>query len=97
MEGKVSCRKNSYRPKKVRVRDKGQFTIPFEYRKKFDIEEDTVMDVYQMGKVIIVTPEKLAVRELAKAVEAGMAEQGVNLEELLAELREGSHEYKKEE
>ena len=97
MEAQTGYQKTSYRPKKVRVRDKGQLTIPFDYRKKFGIEEDTVMDVYQLGRVIIVAPEKLAVRELAKAVSTEMNEQGVSLDHLLAELREGNHEYKKEE
>lgn len=97
MEGKTSSQKISYRPKKVRVRDKGQITIPHEFRRKFRIEEDTVMDVYQLGEVIIVSPEKLAVKELAGAITSGMKERDISLDDLLAELREGSHEYKKEE
>jgi len=97
VEGKTCSQKISYRPKKVRVRDKGQITIPYEFRRKFRIEEDTVMDVYQLGEVIIVSPEKLAVKELAGAITAGMKEQDISLDDLLAELREGSHEYKKEE
>jgi bifunctional DNA-binding transcriptional regulator/antitoxin component of YhaV-PrlF toxin-antitoxin module len=59
MEGKVNYPKVGYRPKKVRLRGKGQFTIPFEYREKAGIGEDTVLDVYQIGKVIIISPDNL--------------------------------------
>lgn len=96
MEGKVS-KKAVYRPKKVRVRGKGQFTIPSEYRERIGIKEDTVLDVYQLGKVIIATPEKLAIKELALSVREGMNEYKLSLEDLLADLREGKHEYIKEE
>ncbi|MEW5954424.1 MAG: AbrB/MazE/SpoVT family DNA-binding domain-containing protein [Bacillota bacterium] len=97
MESKVNYTKAGYRPKKVRLRSKGQFTIPFEYREKVGIGEDAVLDVYQIGKVIIISPDKLNVKELAMEVSAGMKEQGISLNELLAELREGSHEYQQEE
>lgn len=41
------------------------------------------MDVYQLGEVIIVSPEKLAVKELAGAITAGMKEQDISLDDLL--------------
>lgn len=95
MEVKIISK--NYRPKKVRVRSKGQFTIPFEFREKIGIREDTVLDVYNFGKVIIATPEKPVVKELAAAVREEMEEYKVNLDDLLAELREGRHEYSKED
>lgn len=95
MEGRIISK--SFRPKKVRVRGKGQFTIPVEIREKIGIQEDTVLDVYNLGKVIIATPEKLVVKELATAVREGMEEYKLDLDQLLAELREGQHEYHKEE
>ena len=71
-----------YRPKKVRVRARGQFTIPYEFRKKIGIEEDTVLDVYNFGKVIIATPGKIAVKELTQGVQEGMGKHKVNFHEL---------------
>ncbi|MEG6522470.1 AbrB/MazE/SpoVT family DNA-binding domain-containing protein [Desulfotomaculum sp. 1211_IL3151] len=94
MEGKMTV--NSFRPKKVRVRGKGQFTIPAEYRDRIGIEEDTVLEVYHFGKVMIATPEKSVVKELAQRVNEGMGEYKVDINELLADLREGKHEYIKE-
>ncbi len=96
MEARTAYQKASCHHKKVRVRDKGQLTIPFEFRKKFGIEENTVVDVYQVGRAIIVAPENLVVRELARSVKSEMGDQRISLEDLLSELREGRHEYQKE-
>ena len=84
-------------PKKVRVREKGQFTIPAEFRKKININEDDILDVYQVGKAIIATPFNLMVKELAKQVEQEMPKGDYSLAELLSELREGTHEYSEED
>jgi len=79
--------------KKVRVWGKGQFTIPSEIRKRLEIQEDTILEVFQIGRVFIATPERLKVKELASSVRKEMASAGLNLEQLLAGLREGNHEY----
>lgn len=44
----------------------------------------------------IATPEKLIVKELANAVQKDMARKEFNIDELLTELREGSHKYETE-
>ena len=79
--------------KKVRVWGKGQFTIPAEIRERLDISEDTILEVFQAGKALIATPEKLAVKELADAVQKDMSRKEINIDELLTELREGTHKY----
>jgi len=84
-------------PKKVRVREKGQFTIPSDFRKRIGIKADTVLDVYQIGKAIIVTPADLLVKELAKQVQQEVQKNNYTLTDLLADLREGSHDYFEED
>jgi AbrB family looped-hinge helix DNA binding protein len=79
--------------KSVRIRDKGQITIPSEIRERLDMELGTVMDVRQVGEAIVIYPRQSKVDELVKSVQQSMAEHGVDLEQLLAELREGNHEY----
>lgn len=79
--------------KKVRVWGKGQFTIPIEIREKLGIGEDTIMEVFQAGKALIATPEKMIVKELASSVQKEMSQKEINIEELLTELREGTHKY----
>jgi len=79
--------------KKVRMRERGQFTIPAEFRQRLGIEENSILRVFEIGGAIMVIPENTVVNELARQVEYGMKAAGMNLEELLWGLREGSHEY----
>lgn len=82
--------------KKVRVWGKGQFTIPAEIRERLGIGEDTILEVFQAGKALIATPEKMTVKGLAGSVQKDMRESETAIDDLLAELREGSHEYETE-
>ncbi len=75
--------------KKVRVWGKGQFTIPSELRDQLGIEEDTILEVFPVGKALMVTPETLTVKELASAVRKEMRRSNIQPEQLMAELREG--------
>lgn len=79
--------------KKVRVWGKGQLTIPVEIRERLDIKEDSYLEVFQIGKAIIATPERLIVKELADNFQKEMLKANVDLEKLLQELREGNHAY----
>ena len=85
-----------HRIKKVRVWVKGQFTIPADMRVRLGIVENTILEVFQVGKAIVVTPEKLIVKELAGAVSNELVQKEIDLKELLSELREGSHDYETE-
>lgn len=82
--------------KKVRLRGKGQFTIPSEIRDNLGIEEDTILEVFPVGNGFMVTPETLTIKELASAVRKDMKLSNVGLKELLAELREGGHKYEED-
>ncbi|HBT20536.1 MAG TPA: AbrB family transcriptional regulator [Peptococcaceae bacterium] len=85
--------KELFKPKKVRVWGKGQITIPVEIREKLGIKEDSYLEVFQIGRAIIATPERLAVKELSDNFQKEMLENDMNLEKLLQELREGEHVY----
>ncbi len=85
-----------YPTKKVRVWGKGQFTIPAEVRGNLMIREDTILDLYQVGKAIVVTPEKTLVSELSTEFTKTMNNQKLSLDDLLTELRDGSHDYEKD-
>ena len=82
--------------KKARVWGKGQFTIPADIRKRLGIEEDTILEVFQIGRAMIATPERLTVKALAEAVQKDMSKNNIDLKQLLEELREGSHDYEAE-
>ncbi|TEB07902.1 hypothetical protein Psch_01457 [Pelotomaculum schinkii] len=82
--------------RKVRVWGKGQFTIPAEIREHLGISEDTILEVFQIGKAIVATPENIKVKELAGSVQKDMEKNQIDIDALLAELREGSHSYETE-
>lgn len=92
-EGIISGYSENQKTRKVRVWGKGQFTIPAEIRERLDIREDTYLEVFQIGRAIVLTPERLVVKELADSFHKEMSKSGIDLEQLLKELREGSHEY----
>lgn len=92
-EGIISGYSENQKTRKVRVWGKGQFTIPAEIRERLDIREDTYLEVFQIGRAIVLTPESLVVKELADSFHKEMSKSGIDLEQLLKELREGSHEY----
>ena len=82
--------------KKVRLRGKGQFTIPSEIRDNLGIEEDTILEVIPIGDSFLATPKKLTVKEMASTVRKDMERSNIDLKDLLAELREGGHEYEED-
>ena len=95
MSDKKASFKNENTPKvnKVRAWSKGQFTIPASIRTRLGIKENTILEVFQVGNAIIATPKKSKVNELASYVQENAEVNNTSLNELLAELREGNHEY----
>lgn len=79
--------------KKVRVWGKGQLTIPADIRESLGIKEDTMLDVFQAGRAIVITPEKMLVKELASSVRKEIEKYDVDLKDLLNGLRAGSHKF----
>ncbi|MDD3022849.1 MAG: AbrB/MazE/SpoVT family DNA-binding domain-containing protein [Syntrophomonadaceae bacterium] len=79
--------------RKVRMRERGQFTIPAEIRQHLGIKGDSILQVLSVGGAMVVIPEETMVNELGRQIEYGMKKENMNLEELLSCLREGSHEY----
>lgn len=79
--------------RKVRMRERGQFTIPAEIREHLGVKEDSILQVLSIGRAMVVIPEETMVNELARQVEYAMKKEDLNLEELLSDLREDSHEY----
>lgn len=79
--------------RKVRMRERGQFTVPADIRERLGFKEDSMLQVLSIGRAMVVIPEETVVNELARQVEYAMNKEDLNLEELLLSLREGGHEY----
>jgi uncharacterized membrane protein YcaP (DUF421 family) len=54
------------------------------------------LEVFPVGNGFMATPKNLTIKELAAAVRKNMKRSHINLKELLAELREGGHEYEED-
>ncbi len=74
-------------PKLVRVRSRGQLTIPQDMREALGLDESTGLNVFRIGKVLILSPKRLQRASLAKEVEREMRRQGLTLKDLISDLR----------
>jgi bifunctional DNA-binding transcriptional regulator/antitoxin component of YhaV-PrlF toxin-antitoxin module len=73
-------------PKLVKLRSRGQLTIPQEMREALQIDERTGLNILQVGKVLIMTPRRLERVSLAKEVEKELKKEGLSLEDLISDL-----------
>jgi AbrB family looped-hinge helix DNA binding protein len=80
-------------PKLVRVRSKGQLTIPQDMREALSLDENTGLNIFRVGKVLIMSPKRLQRASLAKEVEREMKRQGLTLKNLISDLRVQREKY----
>jgi AbrB family looped-hinge helix DNA binding protein len=80
-------------PKLVRVRSKGQLTIPQDMREALSLDENTGLNIFRVGKVLIMSPKRLQRASLAKEVEREMKRQGLTLKDLISDLRVQREKY----
>ena len=74
-------------PRSTRLRRRGQLTIPQEIHDALSLDERTSLNIFRVGKALILTPKPLQRQSLAKAAEKEMKQEGVTLKELIADLR----------
>ena len=80
-------------PKFVRVRSRGQLTIPQDMRAALSLGENTGLNIFRVGKVLILSPKRLQRASLAKEVEREMKRQGLTLKDLISDLRVQREKY----
>lgn len=73
--------------KLIRMRSRGQITIPLELREALKMDETTGLNVLRVGKALIMTPRRLERASLAREMENELKRKGLSLEDLLADLR----------
>jgi len=83
-------------PRPARVRIRGQITIPREIREEMNLDEQATVNIFRVGKALLMTPKRLQRSSLAKKVEREMKRQGLSLEDLLADLRSQRKRYLEE-
>lgn len=74
-------------PKPVKLWGRGQLTIPKEVRRAMQLDDETQLSVFVVGRCLILTPKRLLRASLAKDVAKAMATDGISLDDLLGELK----------
>lgn len=80
----------------VKLRERGQVTIPYEYRKDLGLGKEDVLNVLKIGDVLILVPRQLAGDALSRKIETTMKKKGLTLDNLLSNLRGQRKRYSKE-
>lgn len=79
--------------KLLRIRPRGQLTIPRDIREAMHLDNETALNVFAIGKVLLMTPKRLQRASLAAEVEREMKRQGLTLEDLLNNLKNQREQY----
>ena len=80
----------------VKVRGRGQVTIPASIRKELDLGDDATLSVVKVGDVLVLTPRKLVGDAVAKKAARAMKKAGLRLEDLLTDLDKQRDRYNRE-
>lgn len=80
----------------VKVRGRGQVTIPASIRKELDLGDDATLSVVKVGEVLVLTPRKLIGDAVAKKAARAMKKAGLRLEDLLTDLDKQRDRYNRE-
>ena len=71
----------------VRIRSRGQLILPQDLREALNLDEESGLNVFRVGKVLLMTPKRLQRASLASEVEREMKREGLTLEDLLKDLK----------
>jgi AbrB family looped-hinge helix DNA binding protein len=83
-------------PRSAKIRIRGQITIPQDIREEMNLDEQTMVNIFRVGKVLLMTPKRLERALLAKRVEREMKRKGLTLEDLLSDLKSQRKRYLEE-
>ena len=72
----------------VRLRAKGQITIPEAVRERWDTAEGEILTLVEVGDLVLLSRKEPLVPRLADKIVALMAEEGVSLADLLEGLED---------
>jgi AbrB family looped-hinge helix DNA binding protein len=72
----------------VRVQEKGQVTLPTEFRKRLRLKKGDLVSVVETPDGLLITPQELVAARALDRIGAALKEQGLSLEELIDSGRE---------
>jgi len=74
--------------KLVRVQEKGQVTLPAEFRRSLNLKKGDLVAVTQTEDGVLITPQEVLANVLLDKIGELLREQGLTLEELIESGRE---------
>jgi len=80
----------------VKIGNRGQLTIPSEYRKELGIEKGDVINVMKVGEVLVLTRKQVIGDTIADKMEYVMKKKGLTLQDLVSNLKEQRRKYNRE-
>ncbi len=86
----------TFAPKSVKLWGSGQLTIPKNMREALHLDKETKLNVFAIGKCLVMTPKPLFRRFLAKKVEKEMRGKRISLNDLIKDLKTERRHYQKE-
>ena len=72
----------------VRVQEKGQVTLPTEFRKRLGMKKGDLVAVTETPEGLLITPQEVVAARALDRIGAALAEQGLSLDELIESGRE---------
>ncbi|MDQ3684087.1 MAG: AbrB/MazE/SpoVT family DNA-binding domain-containing protein [Acidobacteriota bacterium] len=76
----------------ARLSEKGQLTIPAEYRRAQALERDSTLVLVQVGDALLLVPHDEALASVTERMEAAMRGLGVSIDELVEAATEARAE-----
>jgi AbrB family looped-hinge helix DNA binding protein len=80
----------------VRIRERGQVTIPSSFRKDLGLGENDTLNMVKIDEMLILTPRKPFGDAVARKVESAMRRKGLTLDDLLVNLKDQRRKYQRE-
>jgi AbrB family looped-hinge helix DNA binding protein len=80
----------------VRIRERGQVTIPSSFRKDLGLDENDTLNMVKIDEMLILTQRKPFGDTVARKVESAMKRKGLTLDDLLVNLKDQRKKYNRE-
>jgi len=71
----------------VKIRERGQLTIPAELRNDLGLEENDALNMIKVGNALILTQKRLAGDVLSQKMNKAMKKKGLTLDDLMKDLK----------
>ena len=74
--------------KLVRIQEKGQVTLPIEFRKRLGLKKGDLVAVSETDDGVLITPQEVIATKMLDQIGEALKERGLSLEELIESGRD---------